>query len=80
MARNVAQTSRIDRSTELFRLADIRHLYGVADVFEKDVASTARGRKAKARWNGRMVEGEIADALPLYDAGARTFKLRVRGR
>ncbi len=75
--RNVSRGLRIDRGAELFRIADIRKVVVLADVFEKEAGLIAPGGPAKIRYRDRVIAAQIAGALPLFDSTARTLKLRL---
>ncbi len=75
-ARNVSRGLRVDRGAELFRLADISRVFVLADVFENDARFLAPGRPAKVRYNDRVIVARVSNALPLFDAATRTFKLQ----
>jgi RND family efflux transporter MFP subunit len=77
LARNVALGQRVDRSLELFRLADIRRVLVLADVFERDARLMPRGGRATVRYQGETLAAEVRRELPVFDAETRSFKLRL---
>ena len=77
LARNISHNLRLDRSAELYRLADIRRVYVLADVYGRDAMLIPVGTRAQVRYEDRVLTGDIANALPLFDAASRTFKVRL---
>ena len=53
IARNVSPGQRFDKGLELYRFADIGHVWVMADVFEKDRELIRPGAPATVRYQGR---------------------------
>jgi membrane fusion protein, copper/silver efflux system len=77
VARNVSMARRVERSTELFRVADLRRVYVVADLFEREAKLAPRGGHATVRYQGESIRADVDPELPLFDPESRTMKLRV---
>ncbi len=77
LARNVSRGLRIDRSAELYRLADIRRVWVLADVYAGQADQIPRGGRSWVHSNGHVLPGEISESLPLFDANTRTLKVRL---
>jgi Cu(I)/Ag(I) efflux system membrane fusion protein len=77
LARNIARGLRIDRSQELYRIADISHVWVLADLHggEADLVPLAAG--ARVRYEGHVLPARISKSLPLFDAATNTMKVRL---
>lgn len=77
LSRNVASNLRIDRFTELYRMADISHVVILVDVFERDSDLIPVGGNARVRYHDRAFAAKISKTLPIFDPSTRTLKLRL---
>jgi Cu(I)/Ag(I) efflux system membrane fusion protein len=77
LIRNLSRAQRFDKGTELYRIADIGHVWVLADIFEKDREFLTPGVTAIVRYRGRDLPARITDALPQFDAQSRTLKTRL---
>ena len=73
IARNVSPQQRFDKGTELYRIADIGHLWVMTDIFEKDRAFVRPGAVGIVRYQGREFPARMSDALPQLDPQTRTL-------
>jgi multidrug efflux pump subunit AcrA (membrane-fusion protein)/YHS domain-containing protein len=76
LARNISPGQRFEKGDELYRVADIGHLWVMTDIFEKDQAFVRPGVLARVRYEGREFHARMADVLPQFDAQSRTLKTR----
>jgi membrane fusion protein, copper/silver efflux system len=76
LTRNVSPEQRFDKGTELFRIADISHIWVMTDVFEKDREFLKPGAKASVQYQGHEFQARMSDALPQFDPESRTLKTR----
>jgi membrane fusion protein, copper/silver efflux system len=76
LARNLSPGQRFDKGTELYRIADISHVWVMADIFEKDREFLTPGSMAMVRYRGREIPARMSGALPQFDAQSRTLKTR----
>ncbi len=76
IARNVTPEQRFDKGTELYRIADISHVWVMAEIFEKDSEFLKPGTRATVLYQGRQFEARMSNALPQFDAQTRTLKTR----
>ena len=76
IARDISPGQRFEKGAELFRIADISHLWVITDVFEKDRELVRPGATAKVRYAGREFQAHMSDALPQFDPESRTLKTR----
>lgn len=77
LARNLARGLRIDRSTELYRIADISHVWVLADLHGGEANMVPLGTAAQVRFEGHVLPARISKSLPLFDAATRTMKVRL---
>ena len=79
LARNAFTGLRFDRGTELFRLAELDHVWILADVFENEGQDFRPGSVARVMLRGenKSFEAKVSDALPQFDPAARTLKVRL---
>ena len=75
-ARDVSPGQRFEKGAELFRIADLRHVWVLADIFEKDWEFVRPGTVATVRSRGRKFRARMSDALPQLDPQSRTLKAR----
>ena len=75
--RNVNAGQRVDRGTELFRIADLSHLWVLADLFEGDSGAIHAGTTARVSYQGRTIAARMSGALPQLDPASRTLRARL---
>jgi Cu(I)/Ag(I) efflux system membrane fusion protein len=76
ISRNVSPEQRFDKGTEMYRIADIGHVWVMTDVFEKDRAFLKPGARATVYYQDRRLQAHMSDALPQFDPQSRTLKTR----
>jgi membrane fusion protein, copper/silver efflux system len=76
IARNVSPEQRFDKGTELYRIADISHVWVLSDIFEKDIEYFKPGAIATVHYQGREFQARMSNALPQFDPQTRTLKTR----
>ena len=76
LARNVSPALWFDKGTELYRIADISHVWVLTDIFEKDREFVRPGSTATVRYRGRELPARMSDVLPQFDPQSRTLKTR----
>jgi RND family efflux transporter MFP subunit len=77
LSRSLSPGQRFDKGAELYRCADLSHLWILADVFENETQTVRPGQSATVRHNGRSWHATASQALPLFDSATRTLKLRL---
>ena len=77
VARNAFSGLRFARGEELFRIADINHIWILADVFENDARLVRAARSATIRYQDRQLRARISDTLPQFDPVSRALKVRL---
>lgn len=79
LARNATVGMKFNRGDELFRVADLRRVFVVADVFPNDARHVRAGMKATVSIpeQGLALPAAIAEVLPQVDGATRTLKVRL---
>lgn len=70
---------RFDRGFEFYRIADLRRVWVLADVYENQAPFIRPGSGARitSRQQGRQLEATVSRAEPVFDEEARTLKVRL---
>lgn len=79
LARNVSPGQKFERNTEWYRIADLRRVWILADVFENDAQYLHPGTHVRVSLpnQGKTLLGRVSDVLPQFDAATRTLKVRL---
>lgn len=79
LARNVSPGQRFDAGTELFVIADLRHIWILADMFQYEANFIHAGQTVRVSLphQGREFKGRVSEVLPQFDAATRTLKVRI---
>lgn len=79
VARNIFAGLRFERGTELFRIADVAHVWILADLFENETRYFPPGTKVRVLLpeTEKLFQAEVSNALPRFDPDTRTLKLRL---
>ncbi len=79
VARNVSDGQRFEKGTELFRIADLSHVWVLVDVFERDARLVQPSQAVTVRLSNqdKMFPATVSATLPQFDNVSRTLKLRL---
>ncbi|RPI17450.1 MAG: efflux RND transporter periplasmic adaptor subunit [Acidobacteriales bacterium] len=77
LARNVSVGQRFQRGSELYRIADLRRIWILANVTAEEVQHIRPGQQLKVRHQGREFRAAVSEILPQFDTGSRTLKARL---
>ena len=79
VARNAFPSQWFDRGTELYRIADLSHVWVFADLYENEENHLRPGTMTKLTipQQKRTVSARVSDVLPQFDPITRTLKLRL---
>lgn len=82
VARNVSLGQRFERGTELYRIADLRRVWVLADLFENEAQYVREGSTARVSLphKNRVFTARVSDVLPLFNPASRTMNLRLETR
>jgi Cu(I)/Ag(I) efflux system membrane fusion protein len=77
--RNVSDGQRFEKGTELFRVADLSHVWILVDVFERDASLVQPDQPVKVDvpYQGKTLTTTVSKTLPQFDNSTRTLKLRL---
>jgi Cu(I)/Ag(I) efflux system membrane fusion protein len=79
VARNVSPGQKFERDTEWYRIADLRRVWILADVFENDAQYLHPCMQVRVhlRDQNKVFPGRVSDVLPQFDPATQTLKTRV---
>ena len=79
LERNALVGQRVDKGTELYRIADLRRVWILADVYENQLPFIHSGMKARVltAQQNRQYEAAVSAAQPTFDEATRTLKVRL---
>ena len=77
LARSVSSGQRFQRGDTLYRIADLSHVWILADVFEGESQHIRPGRQLTVRYQGASFRATVSDILPQFDGNSRTLKARL---
>jgi membrane fusion protein, copper/silver efflux system len=79
LMRNVSPGQKFERGAEFFRIADLRSVWIVADVFGAEARDLRPGAHAVVSLPDRRekLSARVAEVLPQFDPSTRTLKVRL---
>jgi Cu(I)/Ag(I) efflux system membrane fusion protein len=79
LARNVTPGLHFDRGFEFYRVADLSHVWILADIFGTEAQNVRPGTVARVTLPGQRQTfvARVGNVLPQVDAETRTLKLRL---
>src|SRR5581483_11486748 len=79
LSRNITPGQHFDRSTEFYRIADLSHVWIVADIFESEAQTIRPGSIARVtlRDSAKSFSARVSNILPQVDPATRTLKVRL---
>jgi len=79
LARSISPGQRFEKHTEFYRIADLSHVWILADAFGKDAQSFRRGALVRVLVpdTGDSFRARVSDVLPEVDPATRAFKIRL---
>jgi multidrug efflux pump subunit AcrA (membrane-fusion protein)/YHS domain-containing protein len=79
LARNVSTGQRFQRGQELYRIADLRRVWILADVFGGEARYIRPGQRARVSLAGgdNVFRAMVSEVLPRFDPDTRTLKVRL---
>jgi Cu(I)/Ag(I) efflux system membrane fusion protein len=79
LARNVFPGLKFDRGFEFYRIADLRKVWVLADVFSQDARHVRPGMRADVSVPDQKVTlpATVTEILPQFDPATRTLKVRL---
>jgi Cu(I)/Ag(I) efflux system membrane fusion protein len=80
IARDISIGQKFERGDELYRIADLRRVWILADVFGRDVEYVQPGMAAEISLpgRGRSIRARVSgDVLPQFDQASQSLKVRL---
>ncbi len=79
LMRNVSPGLRFEANMTLYQIADLSHVWIMADMFENEAYYFKPGEKATVSHPALKTEftAQVSDVLPQFDATTRTLKVRL---
>jgi RND family efflux transporter MFP subunit len=79
VSRNVSPGQKFERDTEWFRIADLRRVWVVADVFENEAQYLKPGMQVRVSLpdQNAAFSGRVSNVLPQFDPATRILKARI---
>lgn len=79
VSRNVSPGQKFERDMEWYRIADLRRVWVVADVFESEAQYLKPGMQVRVSLPDQNVTfaGRVSNVLPQFDVATRTLKARI---
>ena len=70
---------KFERGDELYRIADLRRVWVLADLFLRDADPIRPGTEAVVSLPGhaRTLRAKVSDVLPRYDGASQSLKVRL---
>ena len=79
LERNIAAAERFEKHSQFYRIADLSHVWIVADIFSSEAQNFRPGTVAHVTLTntGKKFTARVSDVLPQVDPATRTLKLRL---
>ncbi|MFL5302551.1 MAG: efflux RND transporter periplasmic adaptor subunit [Anaeromyxobacteraceae bacterium] len=79
LARNISLAQKFDRGFEFYRIADLRKIWVLADVFPQDARHVRAGMRAEISVPEQRIAlaATVTEILPQFDAATRTLKVKL---
>jgi RND family efflux transporter MFP subunit len=79
LTRNISPGMRFERDSDLYTVADLAHVWIVAEVFGRDAQKFRPGSEAVATMpdTGQSFHVKVSNVLPEVDPATRTLKVRL---
>ncbi|HEY1984712.1 MAG TPA: efflux RND transporter periplasmic adaptor subunit [Terracidiphilus sp.] len=79
ISRNITSGLRFERQRELYTVADLKHIWILAEVFGKDAEKFRPGTMASVTVadTGTTIQARVSDVLPQVDPATRALKVRL---
>jgi Cu(I)/Ag(I) efflux system membrane fusion protein len=79
ISRSASPGLRFEKNTELYTIADLSHVWVLADVFDNDVAAFRPGAEAQITLSstGEIFRARVSTVLPEIDPATRNLRVRL---
>jgi Cu(I)/Ag(I) efflux system membrane fusion protein len=82
IARNIAPGLRFERDQEFYRIADLRQVWIMADIYEDEAVNYRPGVEAIVTGPqlGTKLHARVSEVQPQFDPATRTLKIRLEAQ
>ena len=77
LARNLSPSTRFERGSEMYRIADLSRIWILAQTFDGDTQYFHAGQKVRVRSRNRVFEANVGNTLPSASPETRTRTVRL---
>lgn len=79
IARNLYPGQRFERATEFYKIADLSHVWILADIYENETSYFKPGAIVPVHSSNlsRTYQATVSEVPPIFDTASRTLKLRL---
>lgn len=79
LARNVSPGQKFERGAEWYRIADLKRVWILADLFGREANMVRPGMTARVSLaeQGQVLQARVSEVLPQFDPATRTLKVRL---
>ena len=79
LARNVSPGQKFSRNDDFYKLADLSHVWILADLYDNEAKYAQPGAKVRVTLpkENKTLWARVSDILPQFDPATRTFKVRL---
>ena len=79
LARNVSPGQKFERGAEWYRIADLKRIWILADLFGREANMVRPGMTARVSLaeQGLILQARVSEVLPEFDPVTRTLKVRL---
>jgi RND family efflux transporter MFP subunit len=77
LVRNISPGQRFDSGDDLYVIGDLASVWILADVFEHEARWLHPRDVVRVVYQGENFSAVVSDVLPIFDAEARTMKIRL---
>jgi Cu(I)/Ag(I) efflux system membrane fusion protein len=79
LTRNITPGQKFSKGSELFKIADLRRVWIIADLYENEARFLKPGKSVKVTLSNqqKVFEARVSSTLPQFDPATRTLKVRL---
>ncbi|MFP5213591.1 MAG: efflux RND transporter periplasmic adaptor subunit [Acidobacteriota bacterium] len=79
ISRNITPGQRFVNGEEFFRIADLSHVWIIADIFPGEAGYIRPGTRARISLpqQSETIQARVSEAKPVFDPASRTLKVRL---
>jgi Cu(I)/Ag(I) efflux system membrane fusion protein len=79
VGKNITPLQRFNHGDELYRIADLRRVWILADLFQSETRFVQAAAPAHIilQHSSRIIQAKVSGTLPQFDEASRTLKVRI---